>query len=77
MGIASEILAQGFIAITVMVGVLGANIIWGVLLQPWFDKKQYIVYTVDMSLQKPGESTDAFMLRIREENLGRYEVVKG
>jgi hypothetical protein len=69
--------SMGFCALSIFVGMLAANIVWGVWLQPWLDTRQYIVYTVDVSLQKPGETMDEFMLRVREENLGKYEVVKG
>lgn len=62
--------------LSIYVGVLGALITWGAWLQPWLDKRTYIVYTVDITLKRPGESVDDFVVRAREENLGRYEVVK-
>jgi len=65
-----------FSGLSIYVGVLGALITWGAWLQPWLDKRQYIVYTVDVSLKHDGESMDDFMSRVREENLGRYEIVQ-
>ncbi len=70
-------LILGFSALSVAVGVLGANIIWGTFLQPWLDKRKYIVYTVDMSLKGEDESMEDFLIRVREQNLGQYEVIKG
>jgi len=67
---------MGFQALSVFAGALGALIVWGAWLQPYLDKRRYIVYTVDVSLKHDGESMDDFMSRVREENLGRYEIIQ-
>jgi hypothetical protein len=64
-----------FSGLSIFCGTLGALIVWGAWLQPWLDKRRYIVYTVDVSLKRDGESMDDFMSRVREEGLGSYELV--
>ena len=69
-------LMLAFSCVSIWVGALGALITWGAWLQPWLDKRQYIVYAVDVSLKHDGESMDDFMSRVREESLGHYEIIK-
>jgi len=64
-----------FSGVSSYLGVLCALITWGAWLQPWFDKRKYVVYTVDMSLRQDGESVDDFMARVRADNLGKYDVI--
>lgn len=65
-----------FSGVSVYLGVLCALITWGAWLQPRLDGKRYIVYTVDTSLKNDNESMDEFMQRVRDENLGQYEVIR-
>ena len=64
-----------FSGVSIYLGVLAAHITWGAWLQPWFDKRKYIVYTVDMSLKRDDETVDEFMARIKDEDLGKYEII--
>lgn len=71
------VFSMGFCALSIFVGMLGAHITWELWLKPWLGRGKYIVYVVDTSLRQPGESIDDFMARVREEDLGKYEIVNG
>ena len=61
--------------LSIYLGSLCALITWGAWLQPWLDKRKYVVYNVDLSQRHDGESMDDFMVRVRDEGLGKYDVI--